>query len=101
MVKKVGKTHVMVVHEDPNRLVVVRPVISLFIEDTGATDIDEETLQRNHTGGYGSISNTSSVFLSCPNWNISKKILLSGCSADSDDFLDPEEQFEVPPRPSE
>jgi hypothetical protein len=90
-----GITRVTVTREDPDRLGVVRLVVSLFMGDTGAIDMDRVQVQWNRAGGYEPISRTPAAVLVCPNWTISNKFnMLPGRTADSDDWLEPGEQFE-------
>lgn len=89
-------TPVFILHEDPGRLGVVRLVVSLFIGDTGAIDMDRVRVQWNREAGNEDISRTTSATLVCPNWTISGKYnMLPGRTADSDDWLEPGEQFEI------
>lgn len=91
-----GTTPVDIMHEDPGRLGIVRLVVSLFIGDTGAIDMDRIQVQWNHEAGHEIIARTMSPTLVCPNWTISNKFnLLPGRTADSDDWLEPGEQFEI------
>jgi hypothetical protein len=97
MVSKIsGTPPVRVMHEDPGRLGIVRLVVSLFIGDTGAIDMDRVQVQWNNEAGQEILSRTESPALVCPNWTISNKFnLLPGRTADSDDWLEPGEQFEI------
>lgn len=89
-------TPVVITHEDPGRLGVVRLVVSLFIGDTGAIDMERVRVQWNHETGQEIILRTGSSTLVCPNWTISNKFnLIPGRTADSDDWLEPGEQFEI------
>jgi hypothetical protein len=91
-----GRTPVVIMHEDSGSLGVVRLVVSLFIGDTGAIDMDRVRVQWNHEGDQEIIAKTISPALVCPNWTISNKFnLLPGRTADSDDWLEPGEQFEI------
>jgi hypothetical protein len=95
-----NRTHetapILILHEDPGRLGVVRLVVSLFMGDTGAIDMDRVRVQWNCGAGNEVIPRTSSATLVCPNWTISGKYnMLPGRTADSDDWLEPGEQFEI------
>jgi len=89
-------TPVLIRHEDPGRLGVVRLAVSLFMGDTGAIDMDRVRVQWDREAGNEVISRTTSATLVCPNWTISGKYnMLPGRTADSDDWLEPGEQFEI------
>jgi hypothetical protein len=93
---QMGNTRVILARHDPGSLGVVRLVVSLFIGDTGAIDMDRVQVQWNRVGGSERISRTPDSTLLCPNWTISNKFnLLPGRTADSDDWLEPNEQFEI------
>jgi hypothetical protein len=95
-------TRVTVTREDPDSLGVVRLVVSLFMGNTGAIDMDRVQVQWNRAGGYEQISRTPAMVLVCPNWTISHKFnMLPGRTADSDDWLEPNEQFELTVCPSQ
>jgi hypothetical protein len=97
-----GTPPVIIPHENPGTLGVVRLVISLFIGDTGAIDMDRIRVQWNRGAGYTNISRGTSAILVCPNWTISDKYnMLPGRTADSDDWLEPGEQFEITLCPQE
>jgi hypothetical protein len=97
-----GTTPVVILHEDPGRLGVVRLVVSLFTGDTGAIDMDHIQVQWNREAEYENLSRTMSATLICPNWTISNKYnMLPGHTADSDDWLEPGEQFEITLCPQE
>jgi hypothetical protein len=93
---QVGNTRVVITRQDPGSLGVVRLVVSLFMGDTGAIDMDRVQVQWNRAGGSEQISRSLDSTLVCPNWTISKKFnMLPGRTADSDDWLEPNEQFEL------
>jgi hypothetical protein len=99
---RIGTTRIVTMNHDPNRLVIVRLVVSLFMGDTGAIDMDKVQVQWNHAGSAEYITRTPGTTLICPNWTISNKFnLLPGRTADSDDWLEPDEQFEITLCPSE
>jgi hypothetical protein len=83
-------------HPDPGRLGVLRPTVSLFMGSTGAIDMSRVQVSWNHGATTEQIIRTPSRTLTCPNWTISGKYnLLPGRTADSDDWLEPGEQFEL------
>jgi hypothetical protein len=91
-----GTTRVVITYEDSGRLGVVRLVVSLFMGDTGAIDMERVQVQWNNETSQEIIARTVSSTLVCPNWTISNKFnLLPGRTADSDDWLEPGEQFEI------
>jgi len=93
---------VIVVTENPNQLGIVRFTVSLFIGSTGAIDMDRVQVHWIRKDRSESIQKTSSKALICPNWTISGKYnLLPGRTADSDEWLEPNEQFELTLCPSE
>jgi hypothetical protein len=91
-----GNTMVFFQHPDPGQLGILRPTISLFMGSTGAIDMDKLKVTWNNGESTEYIFRTPSSTLQCPNWTISGKYnLLPGRSADSDDWLEPDEQFEL------
>lgn len=101
----VSKTHgnadVKFTHPDPGKLGAVRMMISLFMGSTGAIDMDRVVVRWADRGSYEPIGQTSSRPLICPNWTITGKYnMLPGQSADSDNWLEPGEQFEILACPS-
>lgn len=97
-----GTPPVVITYEDSGRLGVVRLVVSLFMGDTGAIDMEHVQVQWNNETCQGTIARTVSPTLVCPNWTISNKFnLLPGRTADSDDWLEPGEQFEITVCPRE
>jgi len=96
-----GPLRIMTVREDPKQLGVVRFVVSLFIGDTGAIDMDRVRVSWNQADGSEEIQKTPPQVLVCPNWTISDKYnMLPGHTADSDELLEPNEQFEITLCPS-
>jgi hypothetical protein len=97
-----GNLPVIMNREDPGRLGVARVTVSLFIGSTGAIDMDRLAVQWSQGGNSSILHRTAASVLVCPNWTISNKYnLLPGRSADSDDWLEPNEQFELTVCPSE
>ena len=68
-----GTTPVVILHEDPGRLGVVRLVVSLFIGDTGAIDMDRSGCSGTARQVMRSFQGPMSPTLVCPNWTISGK----------------------------
>jgi hypothetical protein len=96
-----GNTMIFFPQPDPGRLGVIRPTVSLFMGSTGAIDLDRLMISWNNGTSTEPIIRTSSTTLRCPNWTISGKYnLLPGRTADSDDWLEPDEQFELTICPS-
>jgi hypothetical protein len=99
---QMGNTRIVMTQEDPGRLGVVRVVVSLFMGNTGAIDMGQVRVQWNRAGGSEYIPRTMSSTLVCPNWTVSNKFnILPGRTADSDDWLEPNEQFELTLCPSQ
>lgn len=97
-----GTPRIVTVHEDPGRLGVARMAISLSLGDTGAIDMDRLQVQVACAGRSERIMQSAVPTLICPNWTISGKYnLLPGRTADSDNWLEPGEQFELTLCPSE
>jgi hypothetical protein len=91
-----GRIPVKITNEDAGRLGIVRLVISLFIGDTGAIDMDHLRIEWNSENNHEIISRSTGYPFVCPNWTISDKYnLLPGRTADSDNWLEPGEQFEI------
>jgi hypothetical protein len=87
---------IITVREDPGELGVARVVVSLFMGDTGAIDMSRMSVGWDRAGSFELIQRTTSPMLVCPNWTISGKYnLLPGRTADADDWLEPNEQFEL------
>ncbi|MDO9325713.1 MAG: hypothetical protein Q7T80_12250 [Methanoregula sp.] len=86
---------------DPGKLGAVRIMTSLFMGDTGAIDMDRVNVSWAGAGSNEDLRQTSAQPLVCPNWTISGKYnMLPGRSADSDNWLEPGEQFEILACPS-
>lgn len=97
-----GTPPFIILHEDPGRLGFVRRVVSLFKGDTGTIVIDRVRVQWNREAGFEIISRTTSPTLVCPSLSISSKYnLLSGRTADSDEWLEHGDQFEITLYPQE
>ncbi|MHB8164259.1 MAG: hypothetical protein ACYDDV_07895 [Methanoregula sp.] len=91
-----NKAEVRFARPDPGKLGAVRMTISLFLGDTGAIDMDRVNVSWATRGSYEQIRQTSIQPLICPNWTITGKYnMLPGHSADSDNWLEPREQFEI------
>ena len=69
-------TPVVITYEDSGRLGVVRSVVSLFMGDTGAIDMERVQVQWNNETCHEIIARTVSPTLVCPNWTISNKFNL-------------------------
>ena len=96
-----GSAELMFAHPDPGRLGAVRMMISLFMGDTGAIDMDRVNVSWAGSGSYEQLQKTNTLPLICPNWTISGKYnMLPGRSADSDNWLEPDEEFEIIACPS-
>lgn len=96
-----GNTNVRFEHPDPGTLGAMRMTVSLFMGDTVAIDMDRVNVIWAARGSDEQIGQTTSRFLICPNWSITGKYnLLPGLSADSDNWLEPGEQFEILACPS-
>lgn len=94
--RTVGEIPVKFPNEDAGSLGAIRFVVSLFIGDTGAIDMNQIQVGWNTGKDHEIISRSTDVLLVCPNWTISNKFnLLPGRTADSDDWLEPGEQFEI------
>ncbi|MDP3564135.1 MAG: hypothetical protein Q8R70_06555 [Methanoregula sp.] len=92
----IGNAEVRFRDPDPGTLGAVRITISLFLGDTGAIDMDRFRVSWAGAGSVKGIGQTSSHLLICPNWTIIGKYnMLPGRSADSDNWLEPGEQFEI------
>lgn len=91
-----GPLRILTVREDTNQLGVVRFTISLFIGDTGAIDMDKVRVSWSQNQVSEIIQKTPPSVLICPNWTISNKYnMLPGRTADADEWLEPNEQFEI------
>lgn len=88
--------NVVFLHPDPGKLGVVRMMVSLFIGDTGAIDMDRTNVRWTSQKPNELIHKTDLSFLVCPNWTISGKYnMLPGHIADADNLLEPNEAFEI------
>lgn len=91
-----GPLHIVTVSQNPNQLGAARFVVSLFIGDTGAIDMDRVQVTWAQTGSTEVLRKTPPQVLVCPNWTISNKYnMLPGQKADADELLEPNEQFEI------
>jgi hypothetical protein len=80
----------------PGELGVVQITISLFMGSTGAIDMDRMDVIWVSSGSSEPIRQTFAPSLVCPNWTIIRKYnILPGRTADSDNWLEPGEQFEI------
>lgn len=96
-----GPISIVPSQEDPGKLGVVRFTVSLFIGDTGAIDMDKVRVSWNQNNTSAILQKTPPQVLVCPNWTISNKYnMLPGRIADSDEWLEPNEQFEITLCPS-
>jgi hypothetical protein len=97
-----GSSPVIIRNEDPDQLGITRLVVSLFMGDTGAIDMDRVQVRWIQSADQEILMKTPSYLLVCPNWTISRKYnLLPGRTADADNWLEPGEQFELLICPSE
>lgn len=93
---QLGSTSIVFPVQDQRRLGAARVVVSLFIGDTGAIDMSRARIYWNRQGGSDEIPRVVGTVLTCPGWLISNKFnLLPGRTADADDWLEPNEQFEL------
>ena len=99
--RTLGDTEVRFEHPDPEKLGAVRLMVSLFMGSTGAIDMDRVDVNWTSLGSDEQIRQTTPRPLICPNWTIAGKYnLLPGRTADSDNWLEPGEQFEILACPS-
>ncbi len=97
----IGNAEMIFRDPDPGTLGAVRVTTSLFMGDTGAIDMDRITVIWTVSGSNEELRQTSPHPLVCPNWTITRKYnLLPGRTADSDNWLEPGEQFEILACPS-
>ena len=96
-VDRLSGDHPMVfTHPDPGKLGAVHVMISLFIGQTGAIDMDRANVRWSSQGSYEQIPHSGTLPLVCPNWTISGKYnLLPGHVADADNWLEPDEEFDI------
>lgn len=96
-----GAIPLITVSQNPDQLGAARFVVSLFIGNTGAIDMDRVQVTWTQSGSTEVIQKTSPQVLVCPNWTISNKYnMLPGRKADADELLEPNEQFEITLCPS-
>ncbi|NMB80129.1 MAG: hypothetical protein GYA23_13655 [Methanomicrobiales archaeon] len=81
---------------NPGRMGSAQVMVSLFIGDTGAIDMDRLNMTWSSGGMPQRIQKTDEPVLVCPNWTIAGKYnMLPGRTADSDNWLEPNEQFMI------
>ena len=86
----------LVPRPDPKRLGAIQVMVSLFIGHTGAIDMDQVRVSWAGDGYSEQIPKTSSQPLVCPNWTVAGKYnMLPGHVADADNWLEPDEEFEI------
>ncbi|PKG32785.1 hypothetical protein, partial [Methanoregula sp.] len=82
--------------DDAGKLGMVRFTVSLFIGDTGAIDMDKIRVSWGQEHSSEILHKSPPDVLICPNWTISNKYnMLPGRTADADEWLEPNEQFEL------
>ncbi len=101
-VTRVSGNHPLVfTHPEPEMLGAVQVMLSLFIGHTGAIDMDKVKVSWSARGSYEQIPHSGTLPLVCPNWTISGKYnMLPGHVADADNWLEPDEEFEILACPS-
>ena len=88
-------------HPDPGRLGAVHIMISLFIGHTGAIDMDQAKVSWSSRGSNEQIPHSLTLPLVCPNWTILGKYnMLPGHVANADNWLEPDEEFDILACPS-
>lgn len=91
-----GKPLMIVPGPDPKRLGAVQVMVSLFLGHTGAIDMDQVRVSWAGDGSIEQIPKTSVQPLVCPNWTVTGKYnMLPGHVADADNWMEPDEEFEV------
>nr|WP_319376956.1 hypothetical protein [uncultured Methanoregula sp.] len=81
---------------DPKRLGAVQVMVSLFLGHTGAIDMDQVRVSWKGEGVTEQIARTNTLPLVCPNWTIAGKYnMLPGHVADADNWMEPDEEFEL------
>jgi len=86
----------LVSRPDPRRLGAIQVMISLFIGHTGAIDMDKVHVSWSGDGFSEQIPRSDIQPLVCPNWTIAGKYnMLPGHVADADDWMEPDEEFEI------
>jgi hypothetical protein len=82
--------------EDPGRMGAADLTVALFIGDMGGVDFDNVRVVWVSGGIAETIPKKDSLPLVCPGWTIAGKFnMLPMESADSDNILEPNEQFEI------
>jgi hypothetical protein len=90
------KPLLVVSRQDPTRLGAVQVMVSLFIGHTGAIDMDQVRVSWTGDGFTEQIPRTDTLPLVCPNWTITGKYnMLPGHVADADNWMEPDEEFEL------
>lgn len=83
-------------YPDAGRLGALGLTVSLFIGDTGAIDMDRLNVTLCTKDSCEPIQKNDRIPLVCPNWTITGKYnIMPGHSADTDNWLEPREQFAV------
>ncbi|MFA4877359.1 MAG: hypothetical protein WC586_08085 [Methanoregula sp.] len=91
-----NKPLLFVPRPDPKKLGAIQVMVSLFIGHTGAIDMDQVRVSWAGDGYSEQILKTSTRPLVCPNWTIVGKYnMLPGHVADADNWLEPDEEFEI------
>nr|WP_320162421.1 hypothetical protein [uncultured Methanoregula sp.] len=86
----------LVSRPDSKRLGAIQVMVSLFIGHTGAIDMDEVHVSWAGDGLSEQIPRTDILPLVCPNWTIAGKYnMLPGHVADADNWMEPDEEFEI------
>lgn len=81
---------------DPKKLGAVQAMVSLFIGHTGAIDMDRVSVTWSGNGYSEKIPQSKVLPLVCPNWTIAGKYnMLPGHVADADNWMEPDEEFEI------
>jgi hypothetical protein len=94
--RRAGKPVYYFARPDPRRLGAVQGMVSLFIGHTGAIDMDRVTVTWSGKNFSEQISKSDLVPLVCPNWTITGKYnMLPGHVADADNWMEPDEEFEI------
>lgn len=97
-----GGTMILYPQPDPGRLGSVQLAVSLFIGDTGAIDMDRLNVEWKSGGSSEPVQKSDTIPMICPNWTIGKKSnILPGHTADTDNLLEPGEQFQILVCPSQ
>lgn len=81
-------------YPDAGRLGALGLTVSLFIGDTGAIDMDRLNVTLCTKDSCEPIQKNDRIPLVCPNWTITGKYnIMPGHTADTDNWLEPREQF--------